>query len=242
LSSEVSSPGREFRDGALAILPAATAAAPFGLVLGAYAAQKGLGALEVGLFSGLVFAGSAQFLAVELWTNPAPWAALALAVLLMNLRHVLMSASLAPKLGRFRPWQKFLAMFVMADEVWAIAEGRAAQRPLTPAFYAGMGTILFGNWLLFTVLGTVLGAIISDPKVFGFDIAFTAIFVALIAGFWRGSSSAAVIAASALVAVAVKLTVPGAWYVIAGALAGVAVAAAIGAPPRTQEDWEAPLP
>jgi 4-azaleucine resistance transporter AzlC len=233
---------REFRQGVVAIFPATAAAIPFGMVLGAAAAQKGLSILEVGLFSTLVFAGAAQFLAVELWTSPAPWAALAFAVLLVNLRHVLMSASIVPKLSGFPRWLRPVALFFLADEVWAMGEARAAGRTLTVPFYFGMAALIGGSWVVFSMLGTVLGAYVADPKVYGFDIAFTAIFVALIAGFWRGYGSAAVVMASALAAVAVKLTVPGAWYVIAGALAGCAVAALLHRPPLPAAVDEAPLP
>jgi 4-azaleucine resistance transporter AzlC len=233
---------RDVRAGIVAIFPATAAAIPFGMVFGAAAAQKGLTAVEVGAFSTAVFAGAAQFLAVELWTDPAPWAALAFAVLLVNLRHILMSASLAPKLSDFPRWLRPVALFFMADEVWAMAEARAAEQRLTPAFYFGMAVLIGPSWIIFSVVGTYLGTYIADPKTYGFDIAFTAIFVALIAGFWRGASSAAVVAASAIVAVVVKLMVPGAWYVIAGALAGCAVAAALHRPALPAAPDSEPLP
>jgi 4-azaleucine resistance transporter AzlC len=220
-------PVREFRDGVVAVLPAALAVIPFGLMLGAAAAQKGLSPAEVALFSGLVFAGGAQFVAVELWTEPAPWAALALAVFLVNLRHVLMGASIGGKLGRFPAWLRPPAMFFLTDEGWALSEARAVQRPLTPGYYFGIAAMLYGNWLAWTVLGTRLGALIEDPAVFGFDIAFTALFVALIAGFWRGAPTGAVVAVSALAAVAAHAFIPGAWYVLVGALAGVFVGALV---------------
>ncbi len=51
--------------------------------------------------STLVFAGSAQFIAIDLWSTPAPWLALGFSALLINLRHVLTGASITPKLGRF---------------------------------------------------------------------------------------------------------------------------------------------
>ncbi len=56
----------EFRQGTVAVIPAVVAVIPFGLLLGALAAQKGLSPLEVGLMSGLVFAGSAQLVAIDL--------------------------------------------------------------------------------------------------------------------------------------------------------------------------------
>ncbi|MEM8915390.1 MAG: AzlC family ABC transporter permease, partial [Pseudomonadota bacterium] len=79
-----------FRDGAIAIMPINVAAAPVALVYGALALDVGLSPLEVILSSAIVFAGSAQFLALELWEVPVPITGLALAVLLINLRHVLM--------------------------------------------------------------------------------------------------------------------------------------------------------
>ena len=77
------------------IWPAMVAAMPFGLLFGALAAGKGLSPLEVFTMSALVFAGGAQFAAVEMWASPTPVLALIFSTLLINSRHVLMSASLA---------------------------------------------------------------------------------------------------------------------------------------------------
>ena len=214
----------EVRAGLLAILPVAVAGVPFDLILGANAAAKGLSAPEVMLMSGLVFAGSAQFVAIDLWADPAPWAALGLAALLVNLRHVLMGASLAGKLGRFGRAGRCVAAFFMVDEIWAIAERRALERLITPALYAGAAALLYLNWVALTGLGVALGAFVENPAAFGF--AFTAIFVGLVAGFWKGRPSAAVAAASALAAILVHRLPPGGWSVVAGALAGIGVAAA----------------
>jgi branched chain amino acid efflux pump len=107
----------DFRAGALAILPAGIAAAPFGVLLGALAAAKGLSPVEVALMSSLVFAGGSQFAALEMWTLPAPLLFIAFSTLLINSRHILMGASIAPRMARFRPWHRLLALFVLADEV-----------------------------------------------------------------------------------------------------------------------------
>ena len=69
-------PLSEFRAGLVAIVPATLAVIPFALIFGAAAAQKGLSPLELGLMSALVFAGGSQFVAVDLWSDPAPWLAL----------------------------------------------------------------------------------------------------------------------------------------------------------------------
>jgi len=94
----------EFRSGALAIAPLAAAATPFGLILGAEAARHGLEPAEAALMSATVFAGGAQFVAVGLWQRPAPVETLTLAVFLVNLRHVLLSASIVRKMALFPSW------------------------------------------------------------------------------------------------------------------------------------------
>lgn len=216
---------REAAAGALTIAPAALAVVPFGLILGANAAEKGLSAFETAAMSATVFAGSAQFLAIGLWTTPAAWGALAFATLLINLRHVLMGASLARRLGRFGPGVRWLAVFLMADEIWAVAEHRALKRPLTPAFYLGAALPLYGLWVATTTTGALLGGLVEDPAAWGFDFAFTAVFIGLVAGFWRGRTTLAVACASAAGAILAHGLLPGAWYVVIGASCGVAVAA-----------------
>ncbi|MCL4767532.1 MAG: AzlC family ABC transporter permease [Hyphomicrobiaceae bacterium] len=214
----------EFRQGTVAVVPAAVAVVPFGLLLGALAAQKGLSPLEVGLMSGLMFAGSAQMVAVDLWREPAPWALLGLAALTINLRHLMMGASLSRRLGPFGPWQRVFGMAFLVDEVWALAERRAALGLLHPAYYAGLAALLYANWVVWTITGAILGPAIENPAAWGFDFAFTAIFLGLIVAFWRGRGTALVMAASAAAAVAANAGLGGVWHVLAGGIAGMATA------------------
>jgi predicted branched-subunit amino acid permease len=121
------------RDGLRDIAPVMIAAAPIGGLFGAIAASKGLSLAEVALMSTLVFAGGAQFAAIELWSYPVPVAAILFSTLLVNARHVLMGASLAPKTRGFSPAQRYLGFFFLTDEAWALAERRALARTVTPA-------------------------------------------------------------------------------------------------------------
>lgn len=239
-------PAAEFAAGALKGAPIILATVPFGLLLGAIAVQKGLSLLEIGLMSLFVFAGSAQFVAIDIWTTPAPWLALGFSALLVNLRHVLMGASIAPKLRRFPGWTKPVAMFFLADEIWALAEARADRAPLTPAYYFGVVSVFFVGWNVSTVLGGVVGPIMGDPAAIGFDFAFTAVFIALIVTFWKGAATGAVLAASAAVAALTHAHVEGAWYILAGALAGMITAAVTWRPSasdgQTDREWSADLP
>jgi 4-azaleucine resistance transporter AzlC len=206
------------------IWPAMLAAAPFGLLFGALAAGKGLSPLEVFLMSALVFAGGAQFAAAELWATPAPVAALVFSTLLINARHVLMGASLVPKLDGFSRWQEWLGLAYMADENWALAEKRAQTHRLTPGYWFGMIVPFVGGWLAMTTLGAVIGPALGDPRRFGADFAFTAIFIALTAAFWKGRVTAWTVVASGVAsALAYRLVGPP-WHVLAGALCGLAAA------------------
>jgi 4-azaleucine resistance transporter AzlC len=224
----------EFRAGILAIAPAAVAVVPFGLLLGALAAQKGLSPVEVGLMSALVFAGSSQFVAIDLWAEPAPWAVLGLTTLTINLRHIMMGISLSRHLGAFSPGQRLLAVFALADEIWAMAERRAAEGRLQPAFYAGLAVTLYLNWVAWTVAGTALGALLANPARWGFDFAFTAIFIGLIVAFWRGRGTGLVIAASAIAAVLVERQFGGVWHIVTGGMAGMAAGATLAVRGRMQ--------
>lgn len=209
---------------ALDVLPVLAGMLPFALVFGAVATKSGLSPLEVALMSATVFAGAAQFAAVELWTSPAMAGALGLTALLINMRHVLMGMALAPHLAAFPRPARPLALFAMADENWALAMRRGVRTGLAPAYYGAMAAIMWSLWVLTTTIGAVLGAFIEDPAAYGFDFAFVAVFMALLRGFWVGRASLVVWAAAALVAIVVARLVEGPWYVIAGALAGMATA------------------
>jgi 4-azaleucine resistance transporter AzlC len=211
----------EARAGLRDIAPALIACVPIALLYGALAAGKGMSAAEVALMSAMVFAGGAQFAAVEIWRTPAPLLLLAFTVLLINARHVLMGASLTPKTGVFKPWQRFLGFAIMADENWAMAERRAAAHPLTATYWFAMSVVFWANWLICSVLGALAGSFLGDPRELGADFAFTAIFIGLIAGFCKTRRAALTVATAAAGSAAAHLTVGAPWHVAAGALAGI---------------------
>ncbi len=214
---------RDVRDGLRDIAPVAIAALPIGLLFGAIAVAKGLSPLEVVLMSALVYAGGAQFAAIETWVQPAPIVVLAFATLLINLRHVLMGASLAPKMRATR-LQKLLGFYVLTDEAWALAERRSIDRPVTMAYWLAMAAVLPLTWVGSSAAGAVLGSFLGDPARLGADFAFTALFIGLVAGFGRSRVTLVTIAVSAAVAALVYKAVGAPWHVAAGAVAGIAAA------------------
>jgi 4-azaleucine resistance transporter AzlC len=226
---------REFRQGVIDIFPVIAAASVIGLLWGTLAAGKGLSPLETGLLSAGVFAGAAQFVAIELWRDPAPWAFLTATVFIVNIRHVLMGASLSRHMGQIPPGWRVPLLYMMADENWAFSERRVLRQPLTMPYYLGLGLPMVITWTTTSVAGALAGAWLKDPAAYGFDFAFSALFIGILAGFWKGPKTGAVLAASAVVAAIAKVTVPGAWYIVLGGLAGVLVAVLLHAEQEEEE-------
>jgi len=220
------------REGVRDILPAMIAAVPIALLFGALAVGKGLSVLEAGLMSIFVFAGGAQFAALELWTYPVPVLALTFSTLLINARHTLMGASLVPKMGAFSLLQRLGAAGVLTDEAWALAERRALERRITPAYWFAVAGILPVVWIGCTFLGAWLGSFLGDPRQLGADFAFTALFIGLIAGLWKGRATAIVVTASAVASALAYVLAGPPWHVAAGAFAGIAAAWAAATPDR----------
>lgn len=135
---------RERRAALVDILPAMVAGIPFAALCGALAVAKGLSQAEVCLMSLVVFAGSAQFAAIEMWSAPAPVTALVVSTLLINVRHVLMSASLGPRLHALSAQQRVLGCFTLADENWALAERRATAEASSPTYF--LHTLIGSPW------------------------------------------------------------------------------------------------
>lgn len=220
-----SAPRLEMRQGFHAILPLTVAVVPIGLVFGAVAATKGLSPLEAMLMSALVFAGGSQFVAMDIWTHPASMAALAMAALLVNIRHVLMGASISRHMADFSRRQKVMSMLFLADEIWAVAEFRSREHRLTSAWFFGAALPFYVAWVLSGLTGALLGRLVGDPAEIAMDFVFPAVFVILIAGFWRGRRTGLILIGSGACALLVHRYVPGVWYILGGALGGVAIAA-----------------
>ncbi len=215
------SPWPQFLLGVRMFLPVAVSIAAYGVVWGVLAGQAGLGVLEVVLMSGLVYAGASQFVAVELWTPGAlPIGTIVFAVAIINLRMLLMSATLRPLFSDVPRWRALLAMFLVTDEQWAMTMAEMRQGRGSVAFMLGIGALAWFAWVGATLTGRLLGAVIADPATYGLDFAFAATFIALLLGMWRGRSDLLPWIVAGLIAIVTARYVPGQWYVIAGGLGG----------------------
>lgn len=216
-----------FRRGVREALALAPAMLPFGLVVGVTADVKGLSLLETALMSMLVFAGTSQIVALELWSDPAPILGATLAAFVVNLRLAPMGAALAPWLDRLRGWRLWGTLATLVDNSFAlsVADQRAGGRDA--ALLLGMGMTLWVVWSSVTVLGHVLAGWVRLPP--GHPVFFAALasVLAITVPLWRGARSDLLpwlmAGLGALLAHLAGLGPP--WPVLAGALAGATAGA-----------------
>ena len=216
-----------FLRGVLDMLPLSIGAIPFALMVGTLAGQAGLGHFEMLMMSSMVFAGASQFTALEMWASPLPVLSIILTTAMINLRHTMMGAALAPHIRHLPRRYKILFAVIFTDESWAVAIRRAIERPLAVPYVLGMIIPFYLNWQFFSVLGVTFGNLVEDPAKYGFDFVFTAVFITLIIGFWKGMHSAPPLLASAGTALLVHAMVPGVWYIFLGGLAGMITGAVL---------------
>jgi len=221
--------------GVRALLPLLLGVAPFGVIYGVVALQSGIPPLAAVLMSSVVFAGSAQFLLAQLIGVGAPLLLMVGAVAVLNLRHALYSASVAPLLGHLSwPW-KWLLAYLLTDEAYAAAIPRLldpAHRAVRHWLLLGSGLALWSGWQLSTLAGVLLGqGLPADlPLDFALPLTFIAIIVPLINS--RARLAAALVAGAAAVLAA---GLPYKLGLFAAALAGLAAGVLL-QPRRTSQE------
>ena len=204
-------------------------AAGFGVVFGLTARGAGFSIVEAVAFSTIVFAGASQFAAAGMVAAGFGWPAIVLLTGLVNARHALYSAALAPWL-RATPRPERAAMaHVLTDEAFALSLvhfrrlGFADRRGYWLAAIGGV----FIPWNLATLLGFVGGQAIPDPSALGLDIVFPAAMAGLAVGLATGRREVVALAAGVAVALVVRLAIDPRVGVVAGGLLGPALGMAV---------------
>jgi 4-azaleucine resistance transporter AzlC len=206
------------RDGLVASLPLVPSVFVYGTVFGGLAVQAGLRPVEVWGMTVLVLAGASQFVAVPMIAAGVSPLAIILTTYVVNMRHYLMAATLAPAFRGFpRPWLALVA-HVINDESFAVAVSR--RNPPDPWLYIGSALAVLGAFVTGVLIGTQLGGLVAEPTRWGLDFAFPAVFLSLVAVQLRGRADWLVAMASAALAVGIARMVPGNWHII---IAGVVV-------------------
>jgi len=216
---------RGMRAGAVAATPLALSCAAYGLIYGIVARGVGWSVGDI-LVNGLVvFAGASQLMALQMWSDPAPYLAIVVATVAINLRYSLVGASLRGVFADARPRDKILGMHFVADENWVVTVAAADRGEASPAYLLGGGLTVALWWVGSGVLGCLLGGQVPTPERWGLDFAFTAAFTVMAMSLRSDRRDVPVWSASIVGAILGDTFLGGAWFVIAGTTAGVAVRA-----------------
>lgn len=212
---------RQLLAGVRAELPLLLGVIPFGMIYGVLAVEAGLPPGAAQVMSSIVFAGSAQFIAAELIGASTPGFVVVLTIFIVNLRHMLYSASVAPYLKPYTNRWKFLLAYLLTDEAYAVSITHLNQAPRDPYrnwYFLGAGLTLWSGWQLSTAAGIFLGVIIPAAWPLDFTLALT--FIALLVPAIKDRPSAGAALVGGLTAL-LAYQLPYSLGLMAAAVAGI---------------------
>jgi 4-azaleucine resistance transporter AzlC len=217
----------EFWGGVRAQLPILLGTSPFGLIYGILAMKNGL-PVDVALgMSMFVFAGSAQFIATPLFASGTPGIVIVMTTFVVNLRHMLYSASVAPYVRHLSRIWKYVLAFLLTDEAYAVTityyeRGNPADVRQTHRhwYFLGAGITLWVSWQISTMVGVFVGAQVPESWELDFTLALT--FIALVIPVLRDSPAVLAALTAGIVAVVANGLPYKIWLMLA-VLAGIVV-------------------
>ncbi len=217
----------EFIKGVRAEIPILIGVFPFGLIYGALAVNAGLTTIEAQAMSLTVFAGSAQFITAQLVGAGTPTLVMILTIAVVNLRHMLYSASLAPYLKDVSLKWKILLSYLLTDEAYApsiLHYEKGGALNFKHWFLLGAGIGLWVDWQISTAIGVFLGAAL--PANWSLEFALPLTFIAMIVPTMKKFPIIAA-ALSAGIAALLAYALPYKLGLIVAALIGIAVGMAL---------------
>ena len=214
---------RQFWQGVKGVFPLMVGDFPFGIIYGALAIKAGLDFAAAQGMSTLVFAGSAQFMIAQMLKASVPLVVITVAIVVVNLRHALYSASIAPFIQHlpFR-WKAFLA-YLLTDEAYVTAAVEYEKVGVTQFghyYFMGAGMGLWTIWQISTLLGIQLGSIIPSNWPLDFFLPLT--FIAMVIPLLKDKATVGAAVAAGLAAV-IAFSLPYKLSIVLAALVGILV-------------------
>lgn len=211
----------QFWRGVKGVFPLMVGDFPFGIIYGALAIKAGLDVAASQGMSALVFAGSAQFMIAQMLNAAVPLAVITLAIIVVNLRHALYSASIAPYIQHLPTrWKVFLA-YLLTDEAYVTAAVEYEKVGVTPYghyFFMGAGMGLWTIWQISTLLGIILGPVI--PEAWPLDFFLPLTFIAMVIPLLKDRATVGAAVAAGLAAV-VAFSLPYKLSIVLAAFVGI---------------------
>lgn len=209
-----------FRAGCRAAAPVILGYLPIAVAYGVLARQAGISLFMTVLMSVMVFAGSSQFIGVSMIGSGASWGLILVTTFLVNLRHMLMSASLSPHYQKFsKRWLPMLA-FGLTDETFALVSTVFRKQPQDEGYVFGLQLASYLSWVTGSLLGAILGGTLTAVSTLGFEFVLYAMFIFLLVMQLSDSKMLLVAIFSGGAALLGAKFLPGHWFIILATIFG----------------------
>ena len=221
-SPAITTRSQEFWTGVRQELPLQLGVAPFGLVFGVLGLASGLTPLQTILLSSIIFGGASQVVFAQLWGAGVPAPVVGASVSVVNLRHTLYSASIAPYLRRLPLIWRIPLAYLLTDEAYAVTINRLRTEPASAYQHyhlLGTGMTLWICWQISTITGVIFGATIPQSWSLGFAIPLT--FIAIVAPAIRRRADLAACLTAGIISV-IGQPLPWKGWIILAAIGGIA--------------------
>jgi 4-azaleucine resistance transporter AzlC len=224
----MSEPRKKFLEGVRSELPLLIGVFPFGMIYGALAINAGLSTTAAQLMSSILFAGSSQFITAQLTHDAAPVFVIILTIAVVNVRHMLYSASLAPYLKDLSTKWKVLLSYLLTDEAYAPSIIHFEKEPASTNkhwFLFGAGFSLWFIWQASTAVGILLVGYLTNNDILAaipLDFALPLTFIAMVVPVLKNRAMVASAISAGLVAL-LAYSLPFKLGLILAALTGIIV-------------------
>jgi len=188
---------------------------PLGFAYGALARHAGIDLRLVVLMSLVVFAGSGQFISVSMLASGAGGASIVATVFLVNLRHLLMSASLSPNFQRYPRRALPLLSFWLTDESFAMASAEFREQQRGYLFMLGLFGTAYAGWVTGSAIGALFGGYFRGvTAAITMEYALYAMFIFLLVIQINERRLLAAAFVSGALSLIFYLYIPGSWYIM----------------------------
>ncbi|MDL2306863.1 AzlC family ABC transporter permease [Desulfovibrio sp. OttesenSCG-928-C06] len=196
---------------------------PLGFAYGVLAGEAGLSVLETALMSLLVFAGSSQFIAVNMILAGAPALSIVITTFVVNARHMLMSAAMVPFVRNWSRARQILFGFGLADEPFVMNISNFAKKEVRYEEALGVNVASYLGWSVPGIAGAITGQLMGDLSPLGLDFALAGLFIALLVPFFKERRELVTALIAGTLSVVLYLAGVGRWNIILATLAAATI-------------------
>ncbi len=194
----------------------------FGFVFGILALSYGLTGSQTVAMSAIVYAGTAQVVSLGVLMQPYfSIISLLIMTFAISSRYFLMGVSIRALVDKVTMKSLLISLFTLMDENWALTMLKARHH-FSPkylyGYFFGSGLLAYAVWVLCTIIGVIFSGYVHHPQEIGLDFVFTALFLALLVGSWRGKQELLPWVISFILSIVFKRFLPGDWNIICAAL------------------------